>query len=344
MSTESLELTIEGETLTLEIGTVAAPAGSVPGPAGPTGPTGVAGPTGPQGPAGPTGNAGTAGATGAQGVAGPTGPTGPQGPAGAAGPTGADGAIGPTGPAGTAGAAGATGPQGPAGTTGANGANGATGPQGPTGAGGSPAGSGTELQCRDGTALGAVPGSSVDVTNGRVGFGTGSPAAVVHVVADNASEIPLIAQAASGATANIQQWRLNSGAVLAAVTIDGCQIATKFGGNGATVDFGYNFTDTLIRCSINNYVFYIGGGYALGVSPGGLLIQNPDTTLSRSAAGIIGINITGAGGAIELQEMTAPSAPPSNGARLFVEDNGAGKTRLMVRFASGATQQLAIEP
>jgi hypothetical protein len=112
------------------------------------------------------------------------------------------------------------------------------------------------------------------------------------------------------------------------------------------VDFGYNTSDTLIRSSNNNYIFYIGGSYALGILSDGVLIQNPDTKLARTAAGIIGINVTGAGagGAIELREMTAPSAPPANGARLFVEDDGAGKTRLMVRFASGASQQIAIEP
>ena len=43
-------------------------------------------------------------------------------------------------------------------------------------------------------------------------------------------------------------------------------------------------------------------------------------------------------------EMTAPAAPPANGFRIFAEDNGSGKTRLMVQFATGAAQQIAIEP
>lgn len=43
-------------------------------------------------------------------------------------------------------------------------------------------------------------------------------------------------------------------------------------------------------------------------------------------------------------EQTAPSAPSANGYRIFAQDNGAGKTQLMVIFASGAAQQLAIEP
>ena len=46
----------------------------------------------------------------------------------------------------------------------------------------------------------------------------------------------------------------------------------------------------------------------------------------------------------ELHEVTAPAAPAANRARVFVEDDGAGKTRVMVRFATGATQQIAIQP
>jgi hypothetical protein len=46
----------------------------------------------------------------------------------------------------------------------------------------------------------------------------------------------------------------------------------------------------------------------------------------------------------DIAEMTAPAAPPANTARLYADDNGAGKTRLMVRFPTGAVQQLAIEP
>lgn len=50
------------------------------------------------------------------------------------------------------------------------------------------------------------------------------------------------------------------------------------------------------------------------------------------------------GGALQLTEMTAPSAPPANNATIYAEDDGSGKTRIMVRFATGAAQQIAIEP
>ena len=42
--------------------------------------------------------------------------------------------------------------------------------------------------------------------------------------------------------------------------------------------------------------------------------------------------------------QTAPAAPAANGVYIYAEDDGAGKTRLMARFATGAAQQIAIEP
>ena len=47
---------------------------------------------------------------------------------------------------------------------------------------------------------------------------------------------------------------------------------------------------------------------------------------------------------IETSEMTAPAAPAANGVRIYAEDNGSGKTRLMAKFATGAAVQIAIEP
>lgn len=47
---------------------------------------------------------------------------------------------------------------------------------------------------------------------------------------------------------------------------------------------------------------------------------------------------------VEGTEMTPPSAPAANKGRLYFDDNGSGKTRLMVIFPSGAAQQIAIEP
>jgi hypothetical protein len=48
---------------------------------------------------------------------------------------------------------------------------------------------------------------------------------------------------------------------------------------------------------------------------------------------------------VEFTERASdPAAPAANGARLFAKDNGAGKTQLAVRFATGAVQIVATEP
>lgn len=45
----------------------------------------------------------------------------------------------------------------------------------------------------------------------------------------------------------------------------------------------------------------------------------------------------------ELVEVSTPSAPASNHARLFVRDNGSGKTQLCVRFPTGTVKVLATQ-
>lgn len=49
-------------------------------------------------------------------------------------------------------------------------------------------------------------------------------------------------------------------------------------------------------------------------------------------------------GYLQLNEQTAPAAPAANKVRIYAEDNGSGKTRIMARFATGAAVQIAIEP
>jgi hypothetical protein len=47
---------------------------------------------------------------------------------------------------------------------------------------------------------------------------------------------------------------------------------------------------------------------------------------------------------LDMNEIAAPAAPSANKARIYAEDDGTGKTRLMVVFPTGAAQQIAIEP
>ena len=50
------------------------------------------------------------------------------------------------------------------------------------------------------------------------------------------------------------------------------------------------------------------------------------------------------GGGLQFKEMTAPSAPALNNAIIYLEDNGSGKTKLMIKYSDGSTDQLSIQP
>ncbi len=69
----------------------------------------------------------------------------------------------------------------------------------------------------------------------------------------------------------------------------------------------------------------------------GLVVAAGGATLTTGNLGV-------AAGYADLGEIAAPGSAPANTARLYAEDDGAGKTRLMVVFASGAAQQVAIQP
>ncbi len=66
----------------------------------------------------------------------------------------------------------------------------------------------------------------------------------------------------------------------------------------------------------------------------GLTIDNPNASTAPA------ISTTGFW---EAFEMTAPVAGAANSYRLFAQDNGAGKTQLMVIFNTGAAQQIAVQ-
>lgn len=74
-----------------------------------------------------------------------------------------------------------------------------------------------------------------------------------------------------------------------------------------------------------------------------------DVTMSRNAnvGGAVNIQGTASTGYLSFVEQSVdPGAPAADGARLFVKDNGAGKTKLCIRFASGAVVDIpgAVEP
>jgi hypothetical protein len=157
------------------------------------------------------------------------------------------------------------------------------------------------------------------------------------------------------------------GVTVLAVDRDG--VATGFfrdSGNGV----GFT-THSLRDVGESRWVMYRGSFYgaagAIQFGSGVLLnwcssanfdVANIDAALGRNAAGVLEVNSGAAGvlrdlklrnmvgqaGFSEMVEMAAPAAPAANMVRIYAEDNGSGKTRLMALFPSGAAQQIAIEP
>lgn len=91
--------------------------------------------------------------------------------------------------------------------------------------------------------------------------------------------------------------------------------------------------------------FRIGSAASIGFCAGAPDAAAGDTSLSRTAAGVLRLSDNaGAGAALEFLEQTAPVAGASDTARIFAVDNGSGKTVLKVIFSSGAAQVLATQP
>lgn len=137
-------------------------------------------------------------------------------------------------------------------------------------------------------------------------------------------------------------------------------LAQRNGINAQTSYIYRSFTDAAnyqragFLWSGNGFYVGAGSGDSAGTSP-----QTDIVVLRASSGKEVRIN-TGASNAIwtdlapvgfrlgtamiQVDEMVAPAAPAADQARLFAQDNGAGKTQLAVRFATGAVQVLATEP
>ena len=125
------------------------------------------------------------------------------------------------------------------------------------------------------------------------------------------------------------------------------QIATSSGLNL------YNSDANALAAGSTGRVAYLEGGtgiclsssFEIKFSSGADAASSHDSGIARSGTGVLRLtNASTGGGALQLTEMTAPAAPGANNVRIYAEDNGSGKTRIMALFPTGAAVQIAIEP
>jgi len=149
----------------------------------------------------------------------------------------------------------------------------------------------------------------------------------------------LILKGASSQTANLLELQNSSGGIVASIdangrpTFEDTVVALKYSG---AIRSGWHY---------GTGGFFANEAYGYFFSPNAG-INYPDAGLIRGgAAGVIqpASNESGAAGAFALLEMAAAPAGQANKVILYAEDNGSGKTRLMVKFGTGAAQQIAIE-
>lgn len=185
----------------------------------------------------------------------------------------------------------------------------------------------------------------------------------LQLTAGGATKTPLLLTLAGSQSADAFQVKNSGGTTIASISKDGYVTATATG-SLSTANFkiagsesGLNVAGTnsaFIMDSGSAYVGFFNYGTAgVNLNPAGqfaftgtsIAAGNVDAGLARSAAGIVKITngSTGAG-ALHLQEQTAPSAPATNNVYIYAEDNGAGKTRIVALFPTGAAQVLATEP
>jgi hypothetical protein len=90
--------------------------------------------------------------------------------------------------------------------------------------------------------------------------------------------------------------------------------------------YGYAAQDTLSR-------------WVTGESPAGIGLYG----ISSSGYGVYAAGKVYTTKWYELTEISTPPSPLANRARLFLKDNGLGKTQLCVKFANGTVRVLATE-
>ncbi len=202
--------------------------------------------------------------------------------------------------------------------------------------------------------------------------GTANESAIVitGVSSSGASGIPVIDAAAtwnnagvvqSGMKLNITDTASSAASMLANWQVGGVSIY-GFRASGLAIAGGSNgaWASNQFGDGSGDWGTVVGTA-SFGISTGGMILSSThsiawsdnasslagsrDFRLFRVAAQVMGLlGVSTAGAAIEFTEMTAPSAGAVNTCRLYVEDNGSGKTRLMALFNSGAAQQVAIQP
>lgn len=168
---------------------------------------------------------------------------------------------------------------------------------------------------------GSISGSTITIA------GAASP---VSLTASGASEVPLTITLAAAQTANALTVKNSGGTTIFAVSAAGSITSLP--------------SDAVLQMAGVNVLEHNSGGGWFGINSGAVASQTRIYGTTVYLGSSLKTFVTGSTGFITMTEGTAPSAPSANEGILYLDDSGGGKTRLMIRFNTGAAQQIAIEP
>lgn len=171
-------------------------------------------------------------------------------------------------------------------------------------------------------------GLVIDMANSRLGYGTAAPQGRVHIsLSVNAVVTSILDNPSTGNAAYTELNLTEGGTDKLRIRGVGSGFSGASGGANAVQILGIQNAPMLFGTN-SAFVMWL-------TATGNLRIGSAAAPASRLDIGT---------GALTLSEMTAPAAPAANGVVVYAVDNGAGKTQLMALFATGAAQQLAIQP
>jgi hypothetical protein len=211
----------------------------------------------------------------------------------------------------------------------------------------------------DATGLGsntAVLGNASITTTalrGNVGIGTTAPSSKLHVEGGTSPTITVTNTLATGISQLLFQNTVLTGAGNGSgLWLNGSTNTTYGGANSLNV---YTASGPIAfhTASVTNAISLAqSGDFKVdkkilgnnGINIGNTANNYDRAIIANSGGGLAITNGGSAGESLQFAEMTAPAAPAANQVRIYAEDDGTGKTRLMALFATGVAQQIAIQP
>jgi hypothetical protein len=176
------------------------------------------------------------------------------------------------------------------------------------------------------TAVGSsssAAGSAAALGNGAVALG--SCVAVGSAAVTSSTGAVAIGQSVSSAGTSVSVGTLSSAA-------------------SASVAVGYDADSTSFGVAVGRLA-KVNVADAIAIGESAVAGHSKSIVLGRSGATTAADQVHLGARHIEITELAAdPAAPATNGARLFVRDNGSGKTQVCVRFATGVVQVISTEP